>query len=232
MIADKEKFMLLAYASLFALFCAEGGQLTPFILPDKSKVECSLNPLVIEGVDFCRGSSTMPSITVPKGVVNIAKGKKVSASSQAYGSSLGLVNDGVKEIQPYFFFLENQVEWIQIDLGCSAEIYVIWIWHSYGAVERAEKDVIVELCDSPCFSSKVITVFNNDEDGSAGRGIGSDKPYIEKFYGKPIVLDQPVHCRYVRLYSAGSYTGMSGPRYIEVEVYAKSSEVEGVSAPR
>jgi hypothetical protein len=65
----------------------------------------------------------------------------------------------------------------------------------------------------------VTTVFNNDEDDSAGMGTGTDIEYVETYEGKLIPV-KGVKGRYVRLYSTGS-TGDEMNRYVEVEIWGK-----------
>ena len=60
---------------------------------------------------------------------------------------------------------------------------------------------------------------NNDNDNSAGMGVGSDRPYIESYEGR-LIDAKGATGRYVRLYSNGSTAdGMN--HYIEVEVFGK-----------
>ena len=62
-----------------------------------------------------------------------------------------------------------------------------------------------------------MTVFNNDKDGSAGLGVGTDSEYSETSAGKTIAFDT-VNARYARFYSNGS-TVNGGNHYVEIEVY-------------
>src|SRR5205809_822628 len=63
------------------------------------------------------------------------------------------------------------VQWVQIDLEKEATIYGILLWHQH-ADPRVYRDVIVQISNDPEFKKDVVTVFNNDQDNSAGLGAG------------------------------------------------------------
>lgn len=113
----------------------------------------------------------------------------------------------------------DKLQWVQIDLEKSAEIFAIAVWH-YHSQERAYKDVVVQISDDPAFKSGVKTVFNNDNDNSAKLGKGDNKAYVETNLGKLMVVNPPVKGRYVRLYSNGN-TSNDMNHYIEVEVFGR-----------
>jgi hypothetical protein len=115
-----------------------------------------------------------------------------------------------------FIELGPDVQWVQVDLGNPAAIHAIWLWH-YHSQRRVYHDVIIQVCDDPDFLSDVKTVFNNDADNSAGKGIGQDRPYIETNLGK-LIAAKGVQGRYVRFYSNGNTTD-SLNHYIEAEVF-------------
>ncbi len=162
-----------------------------------------------------------PEPEVPADVTNIAKGKAVTSSDDfPLIGELTLITDGDKDAgEGYFVELMNGVQWIQIDLAKTSEIFAIAMWH-FHSQERAYKDVIVQLSDDPEFKTGVVTIFNNDEDNSAGKGVGSDKTWIETNAGKLLVLKAPTKARYVRMYSNGN-TSNDANSYIEVEVYGR-----------
>jgi len=108
------------------------------------------------------------------------------------------------------------LQWVQIDLGGSASLQAILIWH-YHSQARVYRDVIVQVSDGKDFVSGVTTVFNNDHDNSSGLGAGRDKEYIEVAEGR-LVDPKGVKGRYVRLYSGGN-TSNDMNHYVEVEVY-------------
>ena len=66
------------------------------------------------------------------------------------------------------------------------------------------------------------TIFNNDDNNSAGMGAGSDPAYIETYEGRLIEANGATG-RYVRLYSNGN-TSDELNHYVEVEVYGQPVE--------
>jgi len=118
-------------------------------------------------------------------LVNAAAGRPITASDYIWGNA-SYVTDGDKNTNNYMGVTQN-LQWIQIDLGESKKIHQINLWHYYGD-GRTYHDVIVRLSDTPDFSGGVTTVFNNDNDNSAGFGAGSDDEYAETSEGKTIVF--------------------------------------------
>jgi hypothetical protein len=161
-----------------------------------------------------------PQILVPTGVTNLARGKKVTASDSApVIGDLSLITDGDKESEEgYFVELDRGLQWVQIDLGASAELYAVAVWH-YHSQARAYLAVIVQVSDDPEFKKDVHTLFNSDDKNLAGFGAGTSPAYIEKNTGRVIPANKAV-ARYVRLYSAGN-TANELNHYIEVEVFGR-----------
>lgn len=161
-----------------------------------------------------------PQIMVPAGVTNLAKGKKVTSSDPApVIGDLTLVTDGDKESEDgYFVELDRGLQWVQIDLGASAELYAIAVWH-YHSQARAYLQMVVQVSDDPEFKKDVRTLFNNDDQNKAGFGVGTSPAYLEKNTGRVIPANKAV-ARYVRLYSAGN-TANELNHYIEVEVFGR-----------
>ena len=108
------------------------------------------------------------------------------------------------------------VQWVQMDLGASYDLNEIQLWHYYGD-GRSYRDVIVQLSNDATFANGAVTVFNNDTNGSAGLGVGTDSEYSETSAGKTIAFDT-VNARYARFYSNGS-TVNGANHYVEIEVY-------------
>lgn len=159
-----------------------------------------------------------PPFLAPKGVQNLAQGKKVTSSDKApITGSLDLVTDGDKESNDNSFVeLHRRTQWVQIDLEKRARIYAILIWHAHNTYQ-VYHDVIVQVSDDPDFTQGVKTLFNNDYDNSSGLGVGTDKEYFETYEGK-LIDAKGVEGRYVRCYSRGStYSALN--RYTEVEVW-------------
>ena len=108
------------------------------------------------------------------------------------------------------------LQWMQVDLGASYDLNEIQLWHYYGD-GRSYHDVVVQASNDASFSSGVVTVFNNDKDGSAGLGAGTDSEYKETSAGKTISF-AAVNARYARFYSNGS-TVNGANHYVEIEIY-------------
>jgi len=214
-----KRFSLLASLALAVLSARADEALTPL------KVE--FPPPVLTGTPVPAKLGNLeapnvkpPTILVPTGVTNLAKGKKVTASDPApVIGDLSLITDGDKESEEgYFVELDRGLQWVQIDLGAPAELYAIAVWH-YHAQARAYLAVVVQVSDDPEFKKDVRTLFNNDDKNTAGFGAGNSPTYLEKNTGRVIPANKAV-ARYVRLYSAGN-TANELNHYIEVEVFGR-----------
>jgi len=174
--------------------------------------------LKTDNLEPARGGKPRPPLYVPKGVANLATGKDVGGSDDMpIIGEMEQITDGDKEGgDGSYVELGPGRQYIQVDLGKSAAIHAIAIWH-YHSQARVYRDVIVQLADDPDFITGVTTVFNNDHDNSSGLGAGKDKEYIETYEGRPIGV-KGAKARYVRMYSNGS-TSSEMNHYIEVEVY-------------
>jgi hypothetical protein len=159
-----------------------------------------------------------PVPQVPKGTVNLALKKKVTASKSPYEGSLDLITDGDKDAkQGSAVEMYPKLQWVQIDLGASSELSYVLVWH-FHEQPVVFRDVIVQISDDPKFVEGVTTLYNNDIDNSAGLGIGKDREYFETSEGRLIAANNK-KARYVRLYSRGSTHTDPLNRYTEVEVY-------------
>lgn len=154
-----------------------------------------------------------PDFMVPVGTVNLAKGKKVTASdTDPVVGTLDLVTDGDKEgDEGSWVELAPGKQWVQIDLEKDANIYAVLVWH-FHSQERVYHDVVVQVSDDPDFVKDVKTIYDNS-------AAGTDRPYIETYQGK-LIDAKGVKGRYVRLYSNGNTTNKMN-HYIEVEVWGK-----------
>jgi len=161
-----------------------------------------------------------PDFMVPVGTTNLALGKKVTSSdNEPIIGDLELITDGDKEGEEgYWVELGPGKQWVQIDLGQTAEIYAILVWH-YHSQARVYRDVVVQISDDPKFASGVTTVFNNDYQNNHGFGAGKDFAYVETNEGR-LIDAKGVKGRYVRLYSNGNTSNRLN-HYIEVEVFGK-----------
>jgi hypothetical protein len=154
-----------------------------------------------------------PDFMVPAGTVNLAKGKKVTASdTNPIIGMLDLVTDGDKETdEGSWVELGPGKQWVQIDLEKNADISAVVVWH-FHAQKRVYRDVIVQVSDDATFGKDVTTIYDNS-------AAGKDHPYIESHFGK-LIDAKGAKGRYVRLYSNGNTTSKFND-YIEVEVFGK-----------
>jgi hypothetical protein len=157
---------------------------------------------------------------VPAGTENLSKGKPVTGSdSLPVIGELSFITDGDKSgDEGSYVELGPGLQWVQIDLQASAKIAAIAVWHFHSQA-RAYHAVIVQISDDPEFKKGIKTVFNNDDNNSAGLGTGSDPAYIETYEGR-LIDAKGATGRYVRLYSAGN-TSDELNHYIEVEVFGQ-----------
>jgi len=161
-----------------------------------------------------------PDLMVPAGTVLLSKGKTVTASdSLPVIGELPLITDGDKDgSDGTYVEFGPGVQWVQIDLGAPAKIAAIAVWHFHSQA-RAYHDVIVQVSDDAEFKKDVHTLFNNDDNNSAGLGVGTDPAYIETYEGR-LIEGKGTTGRYVRLYSNGN-TSDELNHYTEVEVYGQ-----------
>jgi hypothetical protein len=161
-----------------------------------------------------------PDFMIPAGSVNLAKGKKVTASDEnPVVGTLDLVTDGDKDgDEGSWVELGPGKQWIQIDLGKSANIYAVLLWHFHSQA-RVYRDVVAQVSDDATFKSGVTTIFNNDFKNEIGAGAGKDMNYVETYQGK-LIDAKGAKGRYVRFYSNGNTTNKLND-YIEVEVWGK-----------
>jgi len=166
-------------------------------------------------------SDARPPFLAPKGVVNVALGKPVSASdTNLISGELKQITDGKKEsFEENVVTLRRGLRWVQIDLQGEYKLYAVVIWHEFDK-PIVYRDVIVQLSDDPEFKTGVQTIFNNDQMNAAGFGVGTDREYFENSLtaaGK-LIDAKGIQARYIRCYSKGSTeSALNG--YIEVEAF-------------
>ena len=153
-------------------------------------------------------------LLVPAGTVNLAKGKKVTASdSDPVMGSIDLITDGDKEgDEGSWVELGPGRQWVQIDLEKEAVLSAVVLWH-FHSTERVYLDVVVQVSSDPTFQKDVTTLFDDTV------GTGKDLAYIESYKGKWVEA-KGAKGRYVRLYSKGNTTNKMN-HYIEVEVFGR-----------
>jgi hypothetical protein len=166
-------------------------------------------------------SDPRPPFLAPKGAVNVALGKPVTASdTNLINGDLKQITDGKKEaFDENVVTLRRGVRWVQIDLQGEYKLYAVVIWHDF-TIPLVYRDVIVQLSDDPEFKTGVQTIFNNDQMNTAGLGLGTDREYFENsLTGAGKLIDaKGLQARYLRCYSKGS-TDSALNSYIEVEAY-------------
>jgi hypothetical protein len=163
-----------------------------------------------------------PVPLVAKGTANLALGRKATSSAKPFGGSLDLVTDGDKEARDDSAVeLKPRLQWVQVDLGAPHPLSFILVWHFHGEPIICH-DVVVQVSNDPAFVEGVTTLFNNDQDNSAGLGLGRDYEYFETYEGK-LIAANGIKARYVRLHSNGSTHRDPLNRYTEVEVFGLPS---------
>ena len=162
-----------------------------------------------------------PVFLAPKGARNLALNKKVTASDRnPISGQLSQITDGNKEaFDDQVVEMHKGVQWVQIDLGESCDIYAVLVWHDH-RVLQVFRSVVVQAADGPDFIDNVTVLFNNDMENVAGLGIGFDKQYFETQQGKLIPVKNGLRARYLRFYSRGS-TSSAYNSYQEIEVYGQ-----------
>ena len=206
------------------LLCASGFAQAPALKPlpivlPKPLFEGTPEPANVPNLEKPSGKPRPPFLA-PAGVSNVALHKAVSGSdADPVSGSLDMLTDGNKTgADGAFVELKPGVQSVTIDLEAKHTIYAILLWH-YLKEGRAYKDVIVQLADDPDFIVNVRTLFNNDDDNTAGMGIGRDRRYVETAEGK-LIDARGSEARYVRLISNGSDRTQAS-HYVEVEVFGK-----------
>jgi hypothetical protein len=159
-----------------------------------------------------------PPFLAPVGCKNLALKRPVTSSDpDPLIGKLAMVTDGDKQGDEWVELASGR-QWVQIDLGQSAGIHAIVVWHlfCYTAIFKSQ---VVQVSDDPRFTAGVTTVFNSDIDNSVGQGIGKDPVYLETNQGR-LIDAKGVKGRYVRIWTNGS-TRSDISEYTEVEVWGR-----------
>jgi len=227
----KKNAVILVLALAAALGAAAGGSLQSQQNTNKEELKLQLPKPMFVGtprniktpnLEVVTGKSRGPFF-VPQGTKNLSLKKTVSSSDmQPVIGELSFVTDGEKAGEDgYFVELGPGKQWVQIDLGASAGIAAILVWH-YHSQARVYRDVVVQVSDDKDFLKGVTTVYNNDHDNTSGLGLGKNKEYIETNEGR-LMDAKGAKGRYVRLYSSGN-TSNDMNHYVEVEVYGSPAK--------
>jgi hypothetical protein len=216
----------LARASLIVFVGAAWAQAPqleplPLVLP-KPLFEGTPRNLKAPNLEKLSGKPRPPFLA-PAGTVNVARGKPVTSSvSEPTSGDLEMITDGDKSGRDGAYVeVGTGVQWIAIDLKRKYNLYAIALWH-YHKQARVYSDVIVQVADDPDFVTNVRTIFNNDQDNTAGMGIGHDQNYIETNEGK-LIDAKGVVGRYLRFYSNGNDTTAVN-HYVELEAYGTPAQ--------
>ncbi len=159
-----------------------------------------------------------PAFLAPNGVKNVALGKTVTSSVKPFTGDVEQLTDGKKEAMDFDTVeMKKGTQWIQVDLGAPYALEAIAIWHDHRYIQVMH-DVIIQASDDPEFKTGVTTLYNNDTDNTSGLGIGTDREYFERHFGR--VFDaKGVKARYVRGYTKGSNLSALNC-WQEIEIYA------------
>lgn len=193
----------------------------PFQLP-KPMFEGTPQNLNVPNLQKPLGRAREPFLA-PAGVVNVSKGKKVTASDmEPVIGEVEQVSDGDKKgADGSFVEFGPGLQHVTIDLGATYEIYAVLFWH-FHKTPRVYFDVIVQLADDADFKKNVRTIFNNDHDNSAGLAAGKDMNYVETSEGK-LVDAKGAKARFVRFYSRGNNANELN-HYVEAEVWGRPAK--------
>jgi hypothetical protein len=227
----KKNAVILALALAATLGAAAGTYLQSRQDPTKEELKLQLPKPMFVGTPRNIKTPNLEVVTgKPRGPFFVPKGTKLLSAKKPVTSSdmqpvigeLSFVTDGEKAGEDgYFVELGPGKQWIQIDLGASANIAALLVWH-YHSQARVYRDVVVQVSDDKDFLKGVTTVYNNDHDNTSGLGIGKDKEYIETNEGR-LMDAKGAKGRYIRLYSGGN-TSNDMNHYVEVEVYGSPAK--------
>ncbi len=156
---------------------------------------------------------------VPKGTVNVAKGKPVTSSDPVpIIGSLELVTDAEADGDDgYYVELAPGTQWVQVDLGATMNVWKVLLWHFHKNI-AIYFSVVVQVSDDPNFKTGVTTLFNNDIEDKLKLGTkGTDKNYIETNHGR-FIEGNGAKGRYIRCWSAGNSANEMN-HYVEMQVF-------------
>ncbi|HEX5220297.1 MAG TPA: hypothetical protein VFZ59_12070 [Verrucomicrobiae bacterium] len=157
-------------------------------------------------------------LLIAKDAKNVALGKPATTSVKPFTGELEQLTDGKKEAFDYDTVeMKKGTQWVQVDLGESYKIEAVAMWHDHRYIQITY-DVIVQVSDDPEFKTGVTTIFNNDTDNSSGQGVGTDREYFERHFGRAFP-GKGAKGRYVRGYTKGSHLSALNC-WQEIEVYA------------
>lgn len=209
---------VLSLVAALTIFAAEKKVDLEIEYPEKL-VKGTEVPKAIPNLEKSRPKGQAPALfQVPEGCKNLSEDQEVTSSDEdPSAGDLDMITDADADGSEYVQ-LKKGLQWVQINLEESKNLYAAHLWH-YHSQPRVYNDIIVQVSNDPDFIEGVKTVFNNDHDNSSGLGKGTDKNYIEEYYGKTIDL-KGIKGKYVRFYSNGNSADKSN-HYIEIQVFGK-----------
>lgn len=212
-----QKRLLTALATALALAATASAANAPLKV-EVPKPLFAGTPRPISLANLEPANTKRPDIMVAPDVKLLSKGKKVTSSdSLPVIGELSFITDGDKTgIDGAYVELGPNTQWVQVDLGSSAKIAAVAVWHFHSQA-RVYHDVVIQISDDAEFKKGVTTIFNTDDDNSSKLGKGADKSYVETNNGR-VVDAKNTAGRYVRLYSNGN-TSDELNHYCEVEVF-------------
>jgi len=212
-----QKRLLTALATALALAATASAANAPLKV-EVPKPLFAGTPRPISLANLEPANAKRPDIMVAPDVKLISKGKKVTSSdSLPVIGELTFITDGDKTgIDGAYVELGPNTQWVQVDLGSSAKIAAVAVWHFHSQA-RVYHDVVIQISADAESKKGVTTVFNTDDDNSSKLGKGADKSYVETNNGR-VVDAKGANGRYVRLYSNGN-TSDELNHYCEVEVF-------------
>src|SRR5436309_11193631 len=104
-----------------------------------------------------------PPFMAPKGVKNVALGKKVTCSiEKLYTGTLSQITDGKKDPDDdQVVEMKKGTQWVQVDLEKEYPMSAIVLWHDHRWIQVFHA-VVVQAADDAEFTKNVRTIFNND----------------------------------------------------------------------
>lgn len=193
----------------------------PLVIPKAMFIGTPENIEGIANLEKPLGKARDPFLA-PKGTVVASAGKEVKGSEPEpiIGQYSWLVDGDKEASEGSLIEMGPFIQWVQVDLGAEYDIYAVVMWH-YHNTPRVYNDVVVQVSKDEEFID-MQTIFNNDNDNSAGLGVGQNMNYVETAEGK-LIDAKGVRGRYVRFYSNGNNSNDMN-HYIEVEVFGKPAE--------
>ncbi len=172
---------------------------------------------------------------VNKGVVNVAKGKLVTANKVVFGEITTVTDGDINCVATDFVFKltgedaegeeEDVTPAVTVDLGKDYEVEGICVWHNYKRPIIFENIVVQISTDKNFPEDKTTTIFNNDYEDMIGFGEGKNKLFPASVWGELIRVGKEgsgQKARYVRVYTEGVLNDFSSmPAFLEVGVYAR-----------